>query len=100
MNEDVLKGKWNEAKGEVKERRGNLTGDGLMVISGEKDKLVGALQKKLGIRKTRLKKNTSRLPIRKNNRLSGFGLNSALPSRQGVTTQNLGGKQNGNTETI
>ena len=51
MNEDILKGKWSEMKGEAKKRWGKLTDDDLMVISGEKDKLVGALQKQYGYTK-------------------------------------------------
>lgn len=48
MNEDILKGKWGEIKGEVKKQWGKLTDDDLMVISGEKDKLVGILHTKYG----------------------------------------------------
>ncbi len=51
MNEDILKGKWSEVKGEVKKRWGKLTDDELMVISGEKEKLVGVLQTKYGYTK-------------------------------------------------
>lgn len=51
MNEDILKGKWSEVKGEVKKRWGKLTDDELMVISGEKEKLIGALQTKYGYTK-------------------------------------------------
>ncbi len=51
MNEDILKGKWGEVKGEVKKRWGKLTNNDLMAISGEKEKLVGALQKKYGYTK-------------------------------------------------
>ena len=51
MNEDILKGKWNELKGEAKKKWGKLTDDDLMVISGQKEKLVGALQTKYGYAK-------------------------------------------------
>jgi uncharacterized protein YjbJ (UPF0337 family) len=51
MNEDILKGKWSEVKGEVKKRWGKLTNNDLMVISGEKEKLVGSLQTKYGYSK-------------------------------------------------
>jgi uncharacterized protein YjbJ (UPF0337 family) len=51
VNEDILKGKWNEVKGEVKKRWGKLTDNELMVISGKKEKLVGALQTKYGYSK-------------------------------------------------
>jgi len=48
VNEDILKGKWNELKGEAKKKWGKLTDDDLMVISGQKEKLVGVLQAKYG----------------------------------------------------
>jgi uncharacterized protein YjbJ (UPF0337 family) len=51
MNEDILKGKWNELKGEVKIHWGKLTDNDLMEISGESDKLIGALQTKYGYSK-------------------------------------------------
>ena len=34
MNEDILKGKWHEMKGEVKKQWGKLTDDDLKTISG------------------------------------------------------------------
>jgi len=48
MNEDVLKGKWNEIKGGVKEKWGKLTDDDLTTVEGKKEKLLGLLQKKYG----------------------------------------------------
>jgi uncharacterized protein YjbJ (UPF0337 family) len=56
MNEDILKGKWSEMKGEVKKKWGKLTDDDLMVISGEKEKLVGVLQTKYGYAKDNAEK--------------------------------------------
>jgi uncharacterized protein YjbJ (UPF0337 family) len=51
VNEDILKGKWSELKGEAKKKWGKLTDDDLMVISGHKEKLVGVLQAKYGYAK-------------------------------------------------
>ena len=51
MNEDVLKGKWNEIKGRVKEKWGNLTDDDLTAVEGKKEKLLGLLQQKYGYAK-------------------------------------------------
>ena len=51
MNEDILKGKWKEMKGEVKEQWGKLTDDDLSQIEGREDQLVGLLQKKYGYAK-------------------------------------------------
>ena len=48
MNEDILKGKWQEIKGEIKERWGKLTANDLVEIQGRGEKLLGLLQKKYG----------------------------------------------------
>jgi uncharacterized protein YjbJ (UPF0337 family) len=48
MNEDILKGKWNEIKGGIIEKWGKLTDDDLTVVEGKKEKLLGLLQKKYG----------------------------------------------------
>jgi uncharacterized protein YjbJ (UPF0337 family) len=53
MNEDILKGKWNQLKGEVKMRWGDLTDDELDMIEGRRDKLVGKLQERYGYTKDR-----------------------------------------------
>jgi uncharacterized protein YjbJ (UPF0337 family) len=48
MNEDILKGKWLEIKGWVKEKWGKLTDNDLREIEGKGEKLLGLLQKKYG----------------------------------------------------
>jgi uncharacterized protein YjbJ (UPF0337 family) len=48
MNEDILKGKWQEMKGGVKEKWGKLTDNGLCEIEGKGEKLLGLIQKKYG----------------------------------------------------
>ena len=48
MNEDILKGKWQEIKGRVKEKWGKLTDNDLCAIEGKGEKLLGLLQKKYG----------------------------------------------------
>jgi len=53
MIEDILKGKWNEIKGEAKQKWGKLTDDDLAIVDGNKDKLVGLLQQKYGYAKDR-----------------------------------------------
>lgn len=53
MNEDILKGKWNQLKGEVKVRWGDLTDDELDMIEGQRDKLVGKLQERYGYTRER-----------------------------------------------
>ncbi|MEA4871631.1 MAG: CsbD family protein [Synergistaceae bacterium] len=56
MNEDVLKGKWQEIQGDVKKTWGRFTDDEVMVIDGESEKLVGLLQTKYGYAKEKAQK--------------------------------------------
>ncbi|MDF3606189.1 CsbD family protein [Paracoccus sp. DMF-8] len=48
MNWDIIKGKWTQLTGSVKEKWGELTDDDLTQIEGEQDKLAGKLQEKYG----------------------------------------------------
>ncbi len=48
MNEHILKGEWNQLKGSVKEKWGDLTDDDLTKIEGSRDKLVGSVQERYG----------------------------------------------------
>lgn len=48
MNWDIIKGKWAQAKGEVKSKWGDLTDDDLTQINGEREKLAGKLQERYG----------------------------------------------------
>jgi uncharacterized protein YjbJ (UPF0337 family) len=51
MNWDRVKGNWKDFKGKVKEKWGKLTDDDLTAINGQKDQLVGKLQKAYGYQK-------------------------------------------------
>jgi uncharacterized protein YjbJ (UPF0337 family) len=46
--EPKFKGKWNELKGKVKTKWGELTDDDLDKIEGERDQLVGLIQQRYG----------------------------------------------------
>jgi len=48
MNEDILKGKWQEIKGRVKENWGRFTDHDLVEVEGKGEKLLGLLRKKYG----------------------------------------------------
>ena len=48
MNEHTLKGEWNQMKGSVKQKWGELTNDDLDQIEGSRDKLVGRVQERYG----------------------------------------------------
>jgi uncharacterized protein YjbJ (UPF0337 family) len=43
-----LKGNWNEIKGKLKQKYGQLTDDDLAFAEGKEDELLGRLQKRLG----------------------------------------------------
>jgi len=49
MNDDILKGKWAQLKGKVKEQWGKLTDDEIDELDGRKDQLVGKVQERYGI---------------------------------------------------
>jgi uncharacterized protein YjbJ (UPF0337 family) len=48
MNEDILKGKWKELKGEIKEKWGSLNDDDLAQVEGKEEQLLGLLQQRYG----------------------------------------------------
>jgi len=43
-----IKGNWNEVKGKLKQKYGQLTDDDLTFAQGKEDELLGRLQKRLG----------------------------------------------------
>lgn len=48
MNSDIIKGKWKQLGGRIKERWGNLTDDDLDVAEGHSEYLAGKLQERYG----------------------------------------------------
>jgi uncharacterized protein YjbJ (UPF0337 family) len=51
-----LKGSWNEIKGKLKQKYGQLTDDDLTFAEGKEDELLGRLQKRLGKSKEDLRR--------------------------------------------
>jgi uncharacterized protein YjbJ (UPF0337 family) len=51
MNWEQMEGKWNQYKGQAKEKWGKLTDDDLKVINGRRQQLVGKVQERYGIAK-------------------------------------------------
>jgi uncharacterized protein YjbJ (UPF0337 family) len=56
-----LKGNWNEVKGKLKQKYGQLTDDDLEFAEGKDDELFGRLQQKLGKTKEELRKEIEKL---------------------------------------
>ncbi|MFZ0391051.1 MAG: CsbD family protein [Calditrichia bacterium] len=48
MDRLEIKGNWNEKKGQLKKKYGELTDDDLRYEEGNEDELVGRIQKRLG----------------------------------------------------
>jgi uncharacterized protein YjbJ (UPF0337 family) len=51
MNWDQVKGNWKQFSGKVKEKWGKLTDDDLTTAAGQRDQLLGLLQKRYGYAK-------------------------------------------------
>jgi len=54
MNNLQIKGNWNQIKGSLKKKYGELSDDDLKYVEGEEDKLLGRLQEKTGKSKEEL----------------------------------------------
>ena len=55
MEKLEVKGAWNEMKGKLKQKYGQLTDDDLAYEEGKEDEMYGRLQKKLGKTKDEIK---------------------------------------------
>lgn len=56
MEKLEIKGAWNEVKGKLKQKYGQLTDDDLTYQEGQEDQMYGRLQQKLGKTKDEIKK--------------------------------------------
>ncbi|RRQ50648.1 CsbD family protein [Maribacter algicola] len=56
MNKEQLEGKWNQVKGEFKQKYGNVTDDDTTFAEGKFDEMLGRLQEKTGKKKEEIKK--------------------------------------------
>jgi len=61
MNELQIKGRWNEIKGNLKQKYANLTDDDLKFAEGKEDELLGRLQQKTGKTKEQLVEEINKL---------------------------------------
>ncbi|NPU94700.1 MAG: CsbD family protein [Gammaproteobacteria bacterium] len=48
MNEDIIKGKWKQLKGDAQRKWGKLTNDDLDVVEGNREYLIGRIQERTG----------------------------------------------------
>jgi len=45
---DIIRGRWNQIKGQVKAKYGELTDDDLTYLEGKEDELIGRIQERTG----------------------------------------------------
>ena len=51
MNTDIIKGKWKQLNGRIKQQWGKLTDDDLTVLEGSREYLAGKVQERYGVTK-------------------------------------------------
>jgi len=56
-----VKGSWNEVKGKLKQKYGQLTDDDLSFTEGKEDELLGRLQRRLGKSREELRAEIERM---------------------------------------
>lgn len=61
MEKLQVKGTWNELKGKLKQKYGELTDDDLAFAEGKEDELYGRLQKRLGKTKEQIREEIEKL---------------------------------------
>ncbi|UXP31318.1 CsbD family protein [Reichenbachiella agarivorans] len=61
MNELQIKGNWNQIKGKIKQKYGELTENDLTYIEGQEDELLGRIQEKTGKSKEFLMKEINNM---------------------------------------
>lgn len=61
MDKQEVKGTWNEMKGKLKQKYGQLTDDDLAYEEGREDEMYGRLQQKLGKTKDEIRKEVRSL---------------------------------------
>mgnify|MGYP002623007816 FL=1 len=61
MNWEAIKADWQQLSRKVKEKWGELTDDELQQLAGQKDQLIGLLQKKYAMTKEDAKKQLEEL---------------------------------------
>jgi len=56
MNEDILKGKWLQVKGDVRSWWGKMTDDDVDQVQGSAEKFIGKLQERYGYKREQAEK--------------------------------------------
>jgi len=56
VNAEILKGKWNDLKGDIRTRWGKITDDDLTQIQGRVEIMIGKLQERYGYKREQAEK--------------------------------------------
>jgi len=56
MNQDILKGQWQQMRGKIRKQWGKLTDDDLDMIQGNQEILIGKLQERYGRKREEIEK--------------------------------------------
>jgi len=59
MNWDQIAGDWKQFSGKIREKWGKLTDDDFTTIGGQRDQLLGVIQKRYGIAKEEAERQLS-----------------------------------------
>jgi len=59
VNQDIMEGRWQQLKGKVREKWGQLTDDDFTQIAGKKDQLVGRVQERYGLAKDQAERDVN-----------------------------------------
>lgn len=51
MSSDILKGNWKQMTGAIQSKWGELTGDEVDQVEGDRERLIGLIQEKYGLAK-------------------------------------------------
>ena len=83
MNNDMLKGNWNQLKGSVKETFGNLTDNDMLQMEGSLDRATGILQERYGYSKEQAQQEWDKF-VSKSNRTANTKLEQANERGSGI----------------
>jgi uncharacterized protein YjbJ (UPF0337 family) len=64
MNNQQLRGKWDQVKGLIREFWGELTGDELDFIAGQRDRLIGKLEERYDMTRAEAEKQVEEFESR------------------------------------
>jgi uncharacterized protein YjbJ (UPF0337 family) len=90
MNTQEIRGHWDQIRGKVKEKWGQLTDDDLQMVGGNLEQIVGRIEQKTGVARTRVEEFLDELtapgsPLtRAKEAAVGYAQAAAAQAREGI----------------